>query len=350
MAVATPGSTPTLRSAETGSPPSGTSRARTASHVIDATGLVVTPGFIDVHSHAAPSLDSRALAPAQPLLAQGITTIVGNPDGGGPVDLSKQRLDLQRNALGVNVALMIGHGSVRRAVLGMSDRDPTPGELDRMRTLVRQGMEAGAFGMSDGPFYAPASYSKTEEIIDLARIAGSYGGVYSSHIRDESDYTVRLVAAVDEVIRVARESHFPGIVTHIKALGPHVWGLGTYIVERIQQARAAGIPVYADQYPYDASGTSPSAGSCRDGRWSVVIRRSCVVLRIRATECGCATTWLRIWTVAGGPAGYSSAITTPITQSKGKHLLTSPVSATRIRSHSRSRFSPMGMPASPRST
>ena len=173
---------------------------------------------------------------------------------------------------------MIGHGSVRRAVLGMSDRDPTPGELDRMRTLVRQGMEAGAFGMSDGPFYAPASYSKTEEIIDLARIAGSYGGVYSSHIRDESDYTVGLVAAVDEVIRVARESHLPGIVTHIKALGPHVWGLSTYIVERIQQARAAGIPVYADQYPYDASGTSLI--SALVPRWALVGGDSALLRRI----------------------------------------------------------------------
>src|SRR5205807_5863644 len=124
--------------------------------------------------------------------------------------LAKQRADLQRNPLGVNVALMVPHGSIRSAVLGMSDRAPSPAELDRMRTLVRQGMEAGGFGLSDGPYYAPASYSKTEEIVELAKVASRFGGVYTSHIRDESDYTVGLVAAVDEVIRVSREARLPG--------------------------------------------------------------------------------------------------------------------------------------------
>jgi N-acyl-D-amino-acid deacylase len=240
----------------------------TATKVIDAKGLYVSPGFIDVHSHAAPGLATPALAHGQPLLAQGITTIVANPDGGGPVDLPKQRADLEKHPLGVNVALMIGHGSVRGAVLGMSDHDPTPAQLDQMRTIVKQGMDAGAFGMSDGPYYAPASYSKTEEIIALAKVAAPYAGVYTSHIRDESDYTVGLVTAVDEVIRISREAHLTGIVTHIKALGPHVWGLSTHIVERINQARDQGIPVYADQYPYDASGTS--IGGALVPRWALV--------------------------------------------------------------------------------
>ncbi len=226
-----------------------------ARRTIDATGLYVAPGFIDVHTHAAGPLATPALAQGRPILAQGITTIVGNPDGGGPVDLVRQKAELESNPLGPNVALMIGHGAVRRAVLGMSDRDPTPAELERMRALVRQGMAAGAFGLSDGPYYAPMSYSKTPEIVELAKVAAQFGGVYSSHIRDESDYTVGLVAAVDEVIEVAREAKLPGIVTHIKALGPHVWGLSDHIVERIQQARNAGIQVYADQYTYDASGT-----------------------------------------------------------------------------------------------
>lgn len=229
--------------------------AATANRVIDAKGLYVAPGFIDVHSHAGEGLATAALAHGQPLLAQGITTIFANPDGGGPVDLAKQHASLQQHPLGVNVALMIPHGSVRRAVLGMSDRDPTPAELDRMRTLVQAGMESGAFGLSDGPYYAPASYSKTEEIIELAKVAARFGGAYSSHIRDEADYTIGLVAAVDEVIRVSREAGLPGVVGHIKALGPRVWGLSTHIVERINQARAQGVQVYADQYPYEASGT-----------------------------------------------------------------------------------------------
>jgi N-acyl-D-amino-acid deacylase len=239
-----------------------------ATRVIDATGLYVSPGFIDVHSHAATGLATAALAPGRPLLAQGITTIVGNPDGQGPIDLPKQRADLETHPLGVNVALMIGHGSARGAILGMNDRDPTSAELERMRAIVKLGMEAGAFGMSDGPYYAPASYAKTEEIIALAKVVAPYSGVYTSHIRDESDYTVGLVAAVDEVIRISREAHLTGIVTHIKALGPHVWGLSSHVVQRIEQARAEGVPVYADQYPYDASGTS--IVSALVPRWALV--------------------------------------------------------------------------------
>ena len=227
----------------------------TAARTIDAKGLIVSPGFIDVHSHAGPALATTALAHGRPLLAQGITTIFANPDGGGPVDLPTQRAALQKNPLGVNVALMVPHGSVRGAVLGMSDRDPTAAELGRMQALTEQGMQAGAFGLSDGPYYAPASYSKTAEIVALAKVASRYGGVYTSHIRDESDYTVGLVAAVDEVITVSREAKLPGIVTHIKALGPHVWGLSEHIVQRMEQAREQGVQVYADQYPYEASGT-----------------------------------------------------------------------------------------------
>lgn len=230
-----------------------------ARRVIDARGLYVTPGFIDVHSHSGPGLATPELSAAQPLVAEGITTVVVNPDGGGPVDLVAQRAALLKDGLGVNVAQLVPHGSVRAAVLGMSDRDPTPAELDRMRTLVRAGMEAGAFGLSSGPFYAPGSYSKTEELVELAKVAAQYGGVYQSHIRDESDYTVGLVAAVDEVIRIAREAKLPGIVTHIKALGPHVWGYSMAITQRIQRARDEGIQVFADQYPYSASSTSLEA-------------------------------------------------------------------------------------------
>src|SRR5690606_6005485 len=217
------------------------------------------PGFIDVHSHAGPGLATRELSGARPLLAQGITTVFVNPDGGGPVDLVQQRRDLLEHGLGVNVALMVPHGSVRRAVLGMEDRAPTPEELERMKALVREGMEAGAFGLSSGPYYAPGSFADTEELIALARIAAEHGGVYTSHIRDEADYTIGVVAAVDEVIRVAREAGLPGIVTHAKVLGPRVWGYSGAVVKRIQRARDAGIEVFADQYPYEASSTSLAA-------------------------------------------------------------------------------------------
>ena len=116
-------------------------------------------------------------------------------------------------------------------------------------------MEAGGIGLSSGLYYAPGSYAKTEEVIALAKVVGEMGGVYESHIRDEADYNIGVVGAVQEVIRIAEEGHLPGIVAHMKALGPASWGLSMALVERIKQARDRGVEVYADQYPYDASGT-----------------------------------------------------------------------------------------------
>jgi N-acyl-D-amino-acid deacylase len=230
-----------------------------AAQIIDARGLYLAPGFIDVHSHAGPGLATPELSAGVPLLMQGITTVVVNPDGGGSVDLVEQRQRLLSDGLGVNVALLVPHGSVRQAVLGMADRAPNAQELERMRALVRQGMEAGAFGLSSGPFYAPGSYATTDELVELAKVAAAYGGAYTSHIRDESDYTIGVVAAVDEVIHVSREAGLPGVVTHIKALGPRVWGYSAALVHRIERAREQGIEVYADQYPYVASSTGLSA-------------------------------------------------------------------------------------------
>jgi N-acyl-D-amino-acid deacylase len=230
--------------------------AAQATTTIDAADRLVTPGFIDVHSHAAEGLVRPQLKQGQPLLAQGVTTIVANPDGGGPVDLAAQRVELEKGGLGPNVALLIGHGAVRSAVIGNANRAPTPDELDRMRALVRRGMEQGAFGLSSGLFYVPGSYAKTEEVIELAKAAGEFGGLYTSHIRDESDYNIGVVAAVQEVIRIADEAHVIGIVSHMKALGPDNWGLSFALTHRIDAARARGVEVFADQYAYDASSTS----------------------------------------------------------------------------------------------
>jgi len=229
-----------------------------ARETIDASGLYVAPGFIDAHSHAGGALADPELRGALPNLMQGITTLLVNPDGGGPVDLVRQKQSYSAGT-GVNVALMVPHGSIRSEVLGSADRAPTAAELDRMRTLVRAGMVAGAFGLSSGPFYAPGSFSKTDELVALARVAAEFGGAYSSHIRDEGDYTIGVIAAVEEVITIARDAKLPGVVTHIKALGPRVWGYGAAIVHRIDRAREQGIEVYADQYPYDASQTGLSA-------------------------------------------------------------------------------------------
>ena len=231
----------------------------TAERMVEAAGLYVVPGFIDGHSHAVPNLMRPELAEATALLSQGITTLLANPDGGGPVDLAAQARALAAARPAVNVAQAIGHNAVRSATMGQADRDPTAEEMARMEMLVRRAFEDGAHGLSAGPFYTPGSFSKTEEHIALARVAAEFDGFYASHIRDEADYTIGVVAAVDEVIRVAREARLPGIVTHIKVLGPRVWGRSAEIVRRIDAARAEGVEIWADQYPYEASATALTA-------------------------------------------------------------------------------------------
>lgn len=226
---------------------------------LDLTGLYLAPGFIDAHSHGGPGLADPEASPAIALLAQGIRTAFINPNGGGPVNVAEQREDLLEHGIGVNAAQLVPHGSVREEVLGMADRAPSAAELEQMRSLVRAGMEEGAFGLSSGPFYAPGSFSETSELIELARVAAEFGGVYTSHIRDESDYTIGLEASVAEVIEVAEGAGLTGIVTHIKALGPRVWGLSATIVEMIETAQARGVSVFADQYSYDASSTGLSS-------------------------------------------------------------------------------------------
>ncbi len=228
-----------------------------AATVIDARARYVAPGFIDVHSHALEALARPVLREARALLAQGVTTIVGNPDGGGPTDLRRQAADLAADGgPGVNAALLIGHAAVRRAVMGAANRAPTPEDLDAMRGLVRRAVADGALGLSSGLFYTPGRFATTEEVIALAREAG---GVYASHVRDEGTYDVGVVASVEELIRIAEAAGVRGVVTHMKCLGPESWGLSATLVARIEAARARGVEIFADQYPYEASSTSLAA-------------------------------------------------------------------------------------------
>ncbi|MEZ5416867.1 MAG: amidohydrolase family protein [Vicinamibacterales bacterium] len=256
----------------------GNLEGASAATVIDATGRLVTPGFIDVHSHAGPGLATPELRHGLPVLAQGITTVLVNPDGGGPVDLPAQRAALEQGGIGLNAGLMVPHGSVRSAVLGMSDRDPSPADQTRMNALVREGMRAGAFGLSSGLYYAPGSYSTTAEVVAMAREVAPFNGTYTSHIRDEADYGVGVVAAVDEVIAIAERAGITGVVTHMKALGPSSWGLSKTLVAHIEAARARGVSVFADQYPYEASGTG-IVGALMP-RWAQVGGREVMIRRI----------------------------------------------------------------------
>ena len=253
------------------------SQAR-AREEIDATGLMVAPGFIDTHTHAGGGLTTEGLSHARPLLAQGITMVLVNPDGRSPLDLGAQREALLRHGLGVNVGQMMGHGSVREAVMGMEDRLATPGEMEAMKALLRAGLEEGAWGFSAAPFYVPGSYSDTREHVELARVAAEFGVPYQSHIRDEADYTIGVVAAVEEVITVAREAGIPGVLTHAKVLGPNVWGFSRAVVHRIERAREEGVEVWADQYPYPASSTSLSAALLP--RWAQVGGQDSLVARL----------------------------------------------------------------------
>ena len=289
-----------------------------ATRTIDARGRYVTPGFIDVHSHAREGLEGQ-LNRAEPLLAQGITTAMLNPDGGGPVDLGPARRTFETRGVGVNTALFVPHGSIRQQVLGMEDRAPSATELARMVDLVRAGMKAGGIGLSSGLYYAPGSYAPTEEVIAMAKAAGEHGGVYSSHIRDEGDYSVGVVAAVEEVIRIAEEGKLPGVVSHMKALGVASWGLSMASLMRIDQARSRGVQVWADQYPYEASGTSITGALVP--RWAQVGGNDALRKRATGAERGRLREEVR-QNIArrGGPASLQISRFAPDPSLEGKTL------------------------------
>jgi N-acyl-D-amino-acid deacylase len=232
-----------------------------ARRTIDASGYVVAPGFIDPHTHTYGDLlmGRREERQNAAYLLQGVTTVVNGNDGGGPADIAAQLATLTRQGIGTNTALYVGFGTVRRRVLGASSAAPTGGQLAQMRALVDSGMRAGALGLSTGLYYAPQSYAQTDEVIALARVAAAHGGVYDSHLRDESSYTIGVVGAVREAIQIGQAAGLPVHIAHLKALGVDVWGRSDSIIAVITAARAAGQRVTADQYPYLASGTGVGA-------------------------------------------------------------------------------------------
>lgn len=221
-----------------------------AARIIDAGGKVLAPGFIDAHNHCEDGLFKTP--DAQNFVRQGVTTLVGGPDGGGAPLMGEFLARVEKLALGLNVCFTVGQGAVRSHVMGHDDREPTRAELDSMSALVEKAMLDGAVGISTGLKYVPGSYSSTGEVIEVSRASARHGGFYTSHLREEGP---GLIEAVDEAIRIAEQAGIPVNVTHHKAVGRLMWGKSVETLRMIGQARARGLDVTADQYPYTATST-----------------------------------------------------------------------------------------------
>ena len=228
-----------------------------AGRVIDASGLIVAPGFIDPHTHAGADLASQDAGRRAnlPFAFQGVTTVVTGNDGFGTPDIADQADKARRQGIGTNVAYLAGFGPVREASLGTENRAPLAAEIGAMRSAVRQAMCEGAWGLSAGLYYVPQNYASTEEVVELARIAGEHGGYYDTHMRDESTYNITVTGALAETLEIGRRAGLPVHIAHIKALGPAVWGHSERMVAMIEEAQGNGQRVTADQYPWEASGT-----------------------------------------------------------------------------------------------
>ena len=232
-----------------------------AGKVIDARGLIVAPGFIDPHTHSMEGVDrfNDERRKNIPALMQGVTTVTDGPDGRGPYEVARIQGETEKKGLGTNTFALVGFGTVREKVMGRSSAAATPAQVDSMRKLIDQGMREGAFGVGGGLFYAPQSYATTEEVIAVVSAAKPYGGIYDSHHRDESSYTIGLMNSVREAIRIGRESGLTTNIGHVKALGVDVWGYADSVLRLMREERATGHMVVADQYPWTASGTGLSA-------------------------------------------------------------------------------------------
>ncbi len=225
----------------------------TAAKTLDASGLIVAPGFIDVHTHI--EGDERRTPTAENFIYDGVTTVVTGNCGSSQVNIAKYFLMLDSMKTSINVASLIGHNDVRRAVIGSANRDPNEEEMKKMEAIVDQAMKDGAVGLSTGLIYIPGTYSKTEEVVRLAKVASAYHGVYASHMRDEGDSVIQ---AIEEALHIGREAKMPVEISHFKLSGQQNWGRSKETVPMIMKARAEGLDVTIDQYPYTASSTSLS--------------------------------------------------------------------------------------------
>jgi N-acyl-D-amino-acid deacylase len=225
----------------------------TATKTIDAGGLMVAPGFIDVHTHI--EGEEKRQPTADNFIYDGVTTVVTGNCGGSNVNIAKYFSMLDSLKLSINVATLIGHNDVRKAAMGSANRDPSEEEMKKMESIVEQAMKDGAVGLSTGLIYIPGTYSKTEEVVRLAKAASKYNGVYASHMRDEGDSVTN---AIEEALHIGREAKMPVEISHFKLSGQQNWGRSKETIPMIIKARQEGLDVTIDQYPYTASSTSLS--------------------------------------------------------------------------------------------
>ena len=236
---------------------------KNAGNTIDAKGLFVSPGFIDVHTHCdrgiieVPTVDNY--------IHQGVTTVIGGNCGGHPYPIADLFLKLEENGMTVNFGCLVGHNTIRREVMELKMELPTPAEMKRMKTLIRQEMEAGALGFSTGLSYLPGAYSDTNELVSLVSAIIPFDGIYTSHIRDQGK---KITQGVEEAIAVGEKNNVPVLISHIKLAEDAVWGKPQMITEPVENARERGVEVFLDQYPYTATSsgfTSSLPSWCFEG-------------------------------------------------------------------------------------
>lgn len=225
-----------------------------AQRIIDATGLTVSPGFIDPHTHALNGIFD--VPNAESALLQGVTTLTEGNDGSSPFPIDAHYQEILDKKISPNWAVFVGQGTIRELVIGAEDREASPAEMEQMKQMVASAMEQGALGISTGLFYVPGSFTSTEEVIELSKVAADYNGIYISHMREEA---AQLIDSVNETIRIGREANIPVQMTHHKVIGAENWGASETSLRLVDEARAEGIDITIDQYPYTASQTGITA-------------------------------------------------------------------------------------------